>query len=300
LTTGIVTINTHNINLGGTNRFIFNISDTGGSAEFYYYYDNQADLGTSSCEWKDLYLDGIAYIDDLRGDIAQLGGAINYINVAAGGILTMAGSATIDGVAAGNLVDKSASETIAGEWTFSIFPITPSAAPDANYEVANKKYVDDTGADKVVFLGAGNAVIQTNATTAEQGYIPVISFTDNAAAQVIFGSAKVPKSCTSISSIKIFYYNTNPSTNLFLTFYTEHAKLGSAAEQDISDAETTYATGGTVDRWDTITVPTTAYDALTNIAADDLISIWIYRDGANVLDTYNADWKVTGILFTFA
>lgn len=30
-----------------------------------------------------------------------------------------------------------------GNTTFSVFPITPSAAPDANYEVANKKYVDD-------------------------------------------------------------------------------------------------------------------------------------------------------------
>ena len=36
------------------------------------------------------------------------------------------------------------SETFTGEKTFSIFPITPSAAPDADYEVANKKYCDDT------------------------------------------------------------------------------------------------------------------------------------------------------------
>ena len=35
--------------------------------------------------------------------------------------------------------------TVAEEVTFSIFPITPSAAPDADYEVANKKYVDDNG-----------------------------------------------------------------------------------------------------------------------------------------------------------
>ena len=34
-------------------------------------------------------------------------------------------------------------QTIAGVKTFSSFPITPSAAPTANYEVANKKYVDD-------------------------------------------------------------------------------------------------------------------------------------------------------------
>ena len=31
----------------------------------------------------------------------------------------------------------------AAGWTFNLFPITPSAAPDADYEVANKKYVDE-------------------------------------------------------------------------------------------------------------------------------------------------------------
>jgi len=40
----------------------------------------------------------------------------------------------------------------AGGWSFNIFPITPSAAPDADYEVANKKYVDDA----VVDAGAGD------------------------------------------------------------------------------------------------------------------------------------------------
>jgi hypothetical protein len=31
----------------------------------------------------------------------------------------------------------------AGALTFNVFPVTPSEAPDADYEVANKKYVDD-------------------------------------------------------------------------------------------------------------------------------------------------------------
>ena len=35
-------------------------------------------------------------------------------------------------------------QTIAGVKTFSSFPVTPSSAPSANYEVANKKYVDDS------------------------------------------------------------------------------------------------------------------------------------------------------------
>jgi len=34
-------------------------------------------------------------------------------------------------------------ETFTGEKTFSKFPIGPSEAPDADYELANKKYVDD-------------------------------------------------------------------------------------------------------------------------------------------------------------
>lgn len=35
-------------------------------------------------------------------------------------------------------------ETISGIKTFSSFPITPSSAPTSNYQVANKKYVDDS------------------------------------------------------------------------------------------------------------------------------------------------------------
>ena len=49
----------------------------------------------------------------------------------------------------------------ANEVTFEAFPITPSAAPDANYEVANKKYVDDTiGGESDaahLMIGAANA-----------------------------------------------------------------------------------------------------------------------------------------------
>lgn len=40
-------------------------------------------------------------------------------------------------------VDLLNAQTIAGIKTFSSFPITPSSAPTTNYQVANKKYVDD-------------------------------------------------------------------------------------------------------------------------------------------------------------
>jgi hypothetical protein len=45
------------------------------------------------------------------------------------------------GVTNGHISDQA--QTIAGAKTFSSFPITPSSEPTTNYQVANKKYVDD-------------------------------------------------------------------------------------------------------------------------------------------------------------
>lgn len=43
-------------------------------------------------------------------------------------------------------------QTVAGIKTFSSFPVTPSSAPTTNYQVANKKYVDDNaGGDTIDF-----------------------------------------------------------------------------------------------------------------------------------------------------
>lgn len=43
----------------------------------------------------------------------------------------------------GDIVHKTGNETVNGIKTFTSFPITPSSAPTTNYEVANKKYVND-------------------------------------------------------------------------------------------------------------------------------------------------------------
>lgn len=50
------------------------------------------------------------------------------------------------------LVALTGNQTVAGIKTFSSFPISPSSAPSADYEMANKKYVDDTA-----FAGVGAA-----------------------------------------------------------------------------------------------------------------------------------------------
>lgn len=43
------------------------------------------------------------------------------------------------------VVHDTGDETIAGVKTFTSFPVTPSSAPTSDYQVANKKYVDDNG-----------------------------------------------------------------------------------------------------------------------------------------------------------
>jgi len=50
-------------------------------------------------------------------------------------------------------VGDTGDETIAGVKTFSSFPVSPSSAPTTDYQMANKKYVDDnggTGGDQLV------------------------------------------------------------------------------------------------------------------------------------------------------
>lgn len=64
---------------------------------------------------------------------------------------TAAGTSVVDHGALSGLndddhpqyVNRTTNQTIAGVKTFSAFPATPSSAPTANYQVANKKYVDD-------------------------------------------------------------------------------------------------------------------------------------------------------------
>lgn len=70
-----------------------------------------------------------------------------------GGNLVIPDNGTIGSVSDTDVMTIDAS----GNTTFSVFPITPSAAPDANYEVANKKYVDDNaeGTDEKCKVDSG-------------------------------------------------------------------------------------------------------------------------------------------------
>ena len=63
-----------------------------------------------------------------------------------------------DATAQRQIVLSGPTQTVNGIKTFGSFPVTPSAAPTADYEVANKKYVDDNSAS--VFVdGPGEATV---------------------------------------------------------------------------------------------------------------------------------------------
>ena len=71
------------------------------------------------------------------------------LNILDGATLTTAELNYVDGVTSpiqtqlNAKVNNTGNENIAGIKTFSSFPVTPSSAPSSNYQVANKKYVDD-------------------------------------------------------------------------------------------------------------------------------------------------------------
>ena len=54
-----------------------------------------------------------------------------------------ADSDKLDGIDSTGFVQTSGNQTIAGVKSFSSFPVTPSSAPTTDYQVSNKKYVDD-------------------------------------------------------------------------------------------------------------------------------------------------------------
>jgi len=94
-----------------------------------YYYKDVNKIGTPSSNTYFATMIGISTYNETiyyaRMYIDTSGNIIQYSNVFPGNLIT-------DG-----------KQTFNGVKTFSSFPITPSSAPTTNYQVANKKYVDD-------------------------------------------------------------------------------------------------------------------------------------------------------------
>lgn len=97
----------------------------------------------------------LAHLDDISLATLGISATASEINVLDGITATTAELNYTDGVtsniqtqlnskaADSDVVKLTGNQTVAGIKTFSSFPVTPSSAPTSDYEVANKKYVDD-------------------------------------------------------------------------------------------------------------------------------------------------------------
>jgi hypothetical protein len=110
--------------------------------------------------------DNYYHLTSAQYTIATQAAAVNkagYVNLLAQtftGIKTFVDSPVIpdatstkEAAAYGQVVNLTAAQTVAGIKTFSSFPITPESAPTTDYQVGNKKYIDDLLATTVKLTG---------------------------------------------------------------------------------------------------------------------------------------------------
>lgn len=84
----------------------------------------------------------------------------------------------------GLYVDLTGNQTVAGVKTFSSFPVTPSSAPTTDYQVANKKYVDDNVGGGS-FTGDPARVVITDVTTGAAKTVDDLQFNETDASLTI-------------------------------------------------------------------------------------------------------------------
>jgi hypothetical protein len=111
------------------------------------------------------------------------------------------------------VVHLTGAESVAGVKTFSSFPVTPSSAPSSDYEVANKKYVDDVivgvgfdftdlGDTPASYSGQGGKLLKVNSGETDVEFVEEESVmeTNNKALMEMTGSFDVTESGTGPSS----------------------------------------------------------------------------------------------------
>lgn len=157
------------------------------------------------------------------------------------------------------------------------------------------------GGDLVVFVPAlaGNSAGTVTQSTAwgPEYNLADASFTSWAC------QFKVPSGASSISSVKLLYEVRATSGNVRCDVINmsiiDVDTHDSTITTDASGATTLTLTAGTVGRLGIYTFASTVYDGLT-IDVDDIITFAISRDGGDAADTYAADFRLIGLLVTFA
>lgn len=187
-------------------------------------------------------------------------------------------------------VATTGAQSIAGVKTFTSFPITPSLAPTTNYQVSNKKYVDDTIPDvmsDMILRGFELKYKGTSDLYVEPGTLFVGSTRVNTTVQTILtlatGSDWIDGSAPSLTSIFVYIY-VDASGNIKLE------------ETPPTKADTSGNTAGTLlyhlegsTYWRCIGAVST--DGSGNIRKFFQSKDWIYySDPIPVCDTLNTSW----------
>lgn len=162
-------------------------------------------------------------------------------------------------------------QTVAGVKTFTSFPVTPSSAPTTDYEVANKKYVDDNGGStgRELLTAARTYYVRTDGNNANTGLantsggafltiqkaVDTITTLDIAGftvtVQIADGTYTTPvilKNVVGFSvpgNLVIKGNNTTPSNVIISTTAADaFSKVGDGSIWDILDLKITVATSG--------------------------------------------------------
>jgi hypothetical protein len=131
--------------------------------------DNAIDLGTSSLEFRDLYIDGVAYIDDMRADTVNIDGGlidgtvIGSVTPAAATFSTLAAtSATIGGA---TLATTTTAQTLTNK-TISVDNNTVSGIAATSFVLSNSDgYIDGAAAQKAIPTGVVVGTTDTQTLT---------------------------------------------------------------------------------------------------------------------------------------
>lgn len=112
-------------------------------------------------------------------------------------------------------------QTIAGVKTFNAFPVTPSDEPTLNYQVANKKYVDDEVATKQNTLVSGTTLKTVNSESLlGSGDIPIPVLSEISESEIDAGTSSTSKAISGrrseyiIDKAKDGMVNSTTTTNM--------------------------------------------------------------------------------------
>lgn len=252
--------------------------------------DNTYDLGASTDEWRDLYIDGTANIDSLVADTADInGGTIDNATIATSNI-TVGSGKTLD-VSAGTLTlanDQISGNSVEGG-TINAITITTLASTTGNITTVNATTVDTTNIE-VTNIKAKDGT--ASATIADSTGVMTIASSVLTTADINGGTidgTTIGATTPAVGTFTTANATTVDTTNIEVT--TLKAKDGTAAGS-IADATgvvtlassvltTTDINGGTIDGT-VIGGTTAAAGSFTTVSASGNITVGGTVDGRDV------------------